>query len=233
MVSPSIEEYLEALYRLKEKGEAITTTKISEALKLAPPSVTEMLRKLDEMGYVKYEPYKEAILTEKGIAEGKRILRRHRLWEKFLVDFLGIKKEKAHEEACKLEHAASAQTEGALCRMMRHPDKCPDDEEIPACDKDVENCSECSECVEHREENIIPLLQLPEGGCGVVKFLRGGRGLIQRLADMGMSPGTAIRMLKSAPFHGPVEICVKGCNIALGRGVASKIFVVPAKEGKK
>ena len=233
MVSPNIEEYLETLCRLKEKGKPLMTTEIAAALNVSPPSVTEMLAKLDKMGYVKYEPYKETVLTEKGIEQGGKVLRSHRLWERFLVDVLGIKKERVHEEACRLEHASSKETEDALCRMLKHPEKCPDGEEIPVCSKDVESCEECSiECGE-RKETVVPLASIPEGGCATVRFLRGGCGLVQRLADMGLSHGTVVRIVKSAPFGGSIEICVKERNLALGRGVASKIFVSHLVEGKK
>ncbi len=233
MVSPNVEEYLEALYRLMEKGKPLTTSEIAAALNVSPPSVTEMLIKLARMGYVEYEPYKEIVLTEKGIEAGRKVLRSHRLWERFLVDVLGVGKEKVHEEACKLEHASSKETEDALCRMLKHPEKCPDGEEIPVCSKDVKSCEECSiECRE-RKETVVPLASVPEGGCARVKFLRGGRVLVQRLADMGLSPGTVVRVVKSAPFSGPIEICARECNLALGRGVASKIFVSRSVEGKE
>jgi DtxR family Mn-dependent transcriptional regulator len=233
MASPNVEEYLEALYRLKEKGKPITTGEIAAILKVAPPSVTEMLSKIDKMGYVEYAPHRDIILTQKGEVEGRRVLRRHRLWETFLVKVLGIGKEEAHDEACNLEHTVLPKTEDALCRMLQHPEKCPDDEIIPVCDKDVENCTQCTECAGQRAEEIVPLTSIGEGGSAVIRFLRGGKSVVQRLADMGLSPGTEIKIVKSAPFSGPVEICARSCNLALGRGVASKIFVSRPAEGKE
>lgn len=234
MVSPNVEEYLEALYRLKEKGRQITTGGIAAMLKVSPPSVTEMMANLDNLGYVEYAPHKEIVLSDKGADEGRRVLRKHRLWETFLVKILGAKKEEAHDEACKLEHASSQITDDALCRMLDHPEKCPDDEHIPVCDKDVENCTQCAECTGERTEEIIPLTSAREGDCAEIRFLRGGRSVVQRLADMGLSPGTPVKVVKSAPFGGPVEVCARGCNLALGRGVASKIFISkPAEKGAK
>ncbi|MDD5501988.1 MAG: metal-dependent transcriptional regulator [Candidatus Thermoplasmatota archaeon] len=233
MASPNVEEYLEALYRLMEKGKPLATGEIAAVLKIAPPSVTEMLSKLDKMGYVKYAPHTETALTQKGLEEGRKVLRRHRLWETFLVKVLGVGKEEAHDEACSLEHTVSSKTEDALCRMLQHPEKCPDNEIIPVCDKDVENCTQCTELAGRRAVEIAPLTSLREGSCVVIRFLRGGKSVVQRLADMGLSPGTVIKIVKSAPFSGPVEICARSCNLALGRGVASKIFVSRSAEGKE
>ncbi|MEM2926574.1 MAG: FeoA domain-containing protein [Candidatus Bathyarchaeia archaeon] len=78
-----------------------------------------------------------------------------------------------------------------------------------------------------RIENAIPLPQLREGKRGVVAFTFGGRGMVQRLAEMGLTPGTEVTVVREAPFHGPIEVRVRGVSLALGYGVASRIFVKP------
>ncbi|MEM4196300.1 MAG: metal-dependent transcriptional regulator, partial [Methanothermobacter sp.] len=83
-LSENIEEYLETIYRLSESSKNASTTKISKDMGIAPASVTQMLKKLDSEGYVKYSPYRGAVLTEKGYRIARRITRKHRLLERFL-----------------------------------------------------------------------------------------------------------------------------------------------------
>ncbi len=76
-----------------------------------------------------------------------------------------------------------------------------------------------------RIEESVPLNSLKPGEKGTVAFAFGGRGLVRRLSEMGLTPGTTVRIARSAPFHGPLEIEVRGSSLALGYGVASKVFV--------
>jgi len=219
-----IEEYLEALYKLREEGRQAKTTDIASRLKVSAASVTEMLKKLADSGYVKHESYRGVTLTEKGLKAARKITRKHRLLERFLHDILNIRVRDVHGQACKMEHALSEDAEKALCRLLSNPQNCPDDNKaIPPCDRPFADCEKCI------GQEIMPLMDLRVGQKGIVALIRGGRGMIQRLTDMGLTPGTEIRILKSAPFHGPIEICVRGSNLAIGRGVAMKIFVEAKK----
>ncbi|MFQ6051422.1 MAG: DtxR family transcriptional regulator [Candidatus Hydrothermarchaeota archaeon] len=227
MTSEYVEEYLETLYTLTKNGRPAKTTEIASALKVMPASVTEMLKKLSEEGYIDYQPYYGATLTEKGLRVAKKVKRKHRLLERFLSDVLKIK-ENLHEQACKMEHALSNEAEEALCKLLNKPDKCPDDNKvIPPCDKDIPSCLECDEEIASipRKRGLISLINLRNGEKGKIAFIRGGRGAVQRLTDMGLTTGTEIKVLESAPFHGPVEILVRGSKLAIGHGLATKIFV--------
>ncbi|MBS7623303.1 ferrous iron transport protein A [Candidatus Bathyarchaeota archaeon] len=82
--------------------------------------------------------------------------------------------------------------------------------------------------LEGHVEDVCSLADLPEGWRGTVAFAVGGHGLVRRLGDMGLTPGTEVKVLRAAPFHGPVEVSVRGVSLALGRGVASKVFVKAA-----
>ena len=82
-------------------------------------------------------------------------------------------------------------------------------------------------------EDTVPLSSLKPGEAAVVSYYLGGRGLLRRLAEMGLTPGIEVRVMKAAPLHGPIQVSVRGSSLALGRGVASKIFVKPIKgQGK-
>jgi DtxR family Mn-dependent transcriptional regulator len=238
MEQKTTQDYLKTIYGLSKNGDTVSTTKISQKLDVAPASVTEMLKKLADEGYVNHSPYHGSSLTEKGLKEAKKIARKHRLLEKFLSDVLHIGKDKVHTQACLMEHALSDEAEESLCRFLKHPDICSDDgKTIPACDLPFSSCEECIrlhnqglEEVGKRKENLVALSELKAGQSGKIHFIRGGHNVLQRLLDMGLTPSTKITLLKSAPFDGPIEILVRGSKLAIGRGIASKVFVDPHNE---
>jgi DtxR family Mn-dependent transcriptional regulator len=233
MEQKTTQDYLKAIYGLARNGDLVSTTEISQKLDVAPASVTEMLKKLAQDGYIKHSPYHGSTLTEKGLQEAQRVTRKHRLLETFLSDVLHIGKDRVHKEACQMEHALSDEAEESLCRLLKHPDTCSDDgKTIPACDLPFSNCEECIQLhnqgleeVGKRKENLVPLSELKDGQSGKISFIRGGHNVLQRLLDMGLTPSTKITLMKAAPFEGPIQISVRGSKLALGRGIASKVFV--------
>ncbi len=225
--SHSVEEYLEAIYSFNEKGDLAKNTELSKKLKVAPPSVTQMIKKLAEEGLVEHQPYKGATLTGKGTALAQKVVRKHRLLERFLQDFLGFSGIKVHDEACRMEHSLSDEAALALCKALDNPKTCPDDgNPIPPCPLNVEDCSECASGRE-----VDPMMLLTElsnlklGERGAVAFIRGGTRACQRLLDMGLTKGTEFIVVNAAPFNGPIEISVRGTTIAIGRGLAEKVFI--------
>lgn len=233
MKSTSTEDYLKALYILSKNGEPITTTEISRHFSIAPASVTEMLKKLAEKNYVNYSPYQGSTLTKKGRQTAEKITRKHRLLERFLSDVLKIRRDKVHTQACELEHALSDEAEESLCRLLKHPDKCPDDEKtIPPCDLQFTTCAECIEThrkgleeIGKRRQNLVSITSLKEGEHGRVSFIRGEHKTLQRLLDMGLTPGTNLCIVRVAPLKGPVQVAVRGSKLALGQDIASNVFV--------
>ncbi len=233
MTSKNIEEYLEALYTLTQNEEMASTTEISERMKIAPASVTEMLKKLADKGYVKYSPYRGTVLTDKGLRIARKITRKHRLLERFLHDILRIGKKAVHKQACEMEHSLSDQAEASLCRFLKHPDRCPDDSKIiPPCDLPFSSCQECLEryrdgveSVGRRSANLISISELKEHDVGKVALIRGDHKVLQRLLDMGLTPGTNLSVIRVAPLNGPVEVTVRGSKLALGQDIASNVFL--------
>ena len=227
MSSESVEEYLEAVYSFNEKGELARNTELAKRLRVAPPSVTQMIKKLADEGLVDYEPYRGSTLTGRGMAQAERVVRKHRLLERLLHDFLGLRRENVHEEACRMEHGLSDEASAALCKALDRPETCPDDgNAIPPCPLDVDDCADCSAV--RGEEGLRLLTQLSNlkpGEEGVVAFIRAGNRACQRLLDMGLTKGTEVRVLNAAPFLGPIEVEVRGSTLALGRGLAGHVFV--------
>ena len=229
MPQEQIEEYLEAIYDIAGKDDKAKTTEIAERLKNAPASVTEVLQRMDRDGLVKYEPYQGASLTKKGENIVTRIKRKHRLLEVFLEKVLHLPREHVHDQACKMEHVINDETEQALCKTLGVPTECPHGSPIPPCNIDVKSCNEClskdNPIQEKRKQKLTSITTLKPGQKGKVEFIRGGRNVVQRLCDLGLTNGTCISLVREAPLKGPVEICVRGCNVVIGRGIADKIFI--------
>lgn len=234
-ITPSTQEYLEALYSLTQDGQSASTSDLSKKLNISPASVTEMIKKLADSGYVDYHPYQGVRLTPQGFQLAEKMARKHRILERFLHDVLKIDNSKVHDEACGMEHVLSDTTETAMCRTLEAPDKCPDDHKvIPACNLGFSSCDECRQAGDNLEKvgprkvNVISLSMLKEKQEAKIAFIRGDNKVLRRLVDMGLTPGTNIRVSRIAPLKGPVEINVRGSNLALGDEIVCNVFVEKA-----
>ena len=231
MGQEQVEEYLETIYDLELRNGSAKTTAIAKCLKVAPASVTEVLRSLSEKGLVVYEPYRGATLTGEGRKMAKTIKRRHRLLEVFLTDVLRINREKVHTEACKMEHTISDETENALCKLLAAPAHCPHGSPISPCNKKVGSCVECDgagspdEPVNTRNKNIISITDLLPEQKGKIAFIRGDSKVVQRLSDLGLTLGTSVSILRRTPGGGPVEISVRRTKLAVDHDIAENIFI--------
>jgi len=216
MVSENIEEYLECIWELTQDGTPARTTDIAKKMKVSPASVTEMMQRLDSLGYITYEKYKGVTLTESGNKIGETIKRKHRLLERFLVDVLGIDKEKSHDEACRLEHMLSDESERRISEMMNHPTTCPDGDPIPALDQ---------LCLK-KDENSSVLSELSEGDEGVISHLScEDPQKIRRIIAMGFVPERCLTVEEKLPMGGPVLVQVGDCRVALAKEYADLVFV--------
>ncbi|AMD17635.1 DtxR family iron (metal) dependent repressor [Methanobrevibacter sp. YE315] len=230
-ISENIEEYLEVLYRNGSNGEQVSTTKLSKELGIAPGSVTQMLKKLENLGYISYTPYKGATLTDEGLKIAQKITRKHRILEKFLTDILKIKEENVHEQACEMEHSLSDEAERALCTMLRNPDLCPDNNAIPACDFDFASCKQCYSLSDfdqiiNRNFNLLSISELTSNANGVVSFIRGNDELLDNVSDLGIKVGMNLNYEydeNRIGNHYLVEIDDKELNIPLE--MANNIFI--------
>ncbi len=128
----SIEEYLETVYRLEREGPGVTTSGLAACLGISRASVSGMLKKLAEDGYLDYRARGEARLTQKGLAIATRVIRRHRLAECLLTDVLGMPSDEVHYDACMLEHAISDRVETQMVRVLGDPKTCPHGHTIPS-----------------------------------------------------------------------------------------------------
>jgi DtxR family transcriptional regulator, Mn-dependent transcriptional regulator len=231
--SENTEEYLEILYKLIRSGKRVSTSAITEKTNFTTASVTQMPQKLDSKRDINYSPNNGASLTDKGIAIGKRITGKHRWFDRFFYNILKIKKDRVQKQACEIESSLFGKRERALCQLLEHPDKYPDNyNPIPANDLRFSSCEECLKQqgkglskIGTLESNSLSLVNLKERNSGRVVSIRGNHKVIRRLLDMGITPNATIKIIKVAPLGGPVEISVRGSNLALGRSIASNVFV--------
>jgi DtxR family transcriptional regulator, Mn-dependent transcriptional regulator len=232
MPREQIEEYIEAIFDIAgEKGTA-KTTEVANRLRIAPASVTEVFRNMSRNGLVEYEPYKGVSLTAKGAEAAIKIKRKHRLLEVFLAKILHIAPEKVHAEACKMEHSISDEVGDAICRKLDAPARCPSGKLIYPCEKGIETCNQCIETSENYaaagQRKILPVTDLKRCQKGTIAFLRGSSKVIQRLTDLGLTPGTEVMLMRKTPMGGPIELSVRRTALAVGHDIADNIFVEAA-----
>src|SRR5215211_8290879 len=130
----SVEDYLKAIYQLSPEGRAASTSEIANLLALSAPSVTGMVKRLSEHGLLEHVPYRGVQLTEDGRRAALRMVRRHRLIEAYLVEFLGYSWDTVHEEAERLEHAVSDTMVQRMAAALGNPAVDPHGDPIPDAD---------------------------------------------------------------------------------------------------
>lgn len=133
LLSQSEENYLKSIFNLLDitNGQQINTNLIAEHLETKASSVTEMVKKLSDKQLVVYEKYKGCSLTDKGQKRAIEVIRKHRLWETFLVDKLSFKWDEVHEIAEQLEHIQSSKLTNRLSSLLNHPKFDPHGDPIP------------------------------------------------------------------------------------------------------
>ena len=216
-MSESVQEYLEAIYSFNENKKPATNRQLSKRLKVAPPSITNMLQKLAKNKMIEYSRYKGVVLTGKGNAIAQKVVRRHRLLESYLYKELGLDKELIHDEACKLEHTISEEVSSALCRKINNPKVCPDDgNPIPLC----VNLANCPDCPTSNDSNrlITRLSNLVKDEKCIIIHVEEG-------LNTELSIGHEIIVKNAELFYGPMEILIFGVKKIIERSIAEKIHI--------
>lgn len=212
MTTDSMEEYLETICKLSGEQSPVTLSALADQLEISSVSANEMIKKLVTRGLVTYEPYKGVTLTAEGQTQALRVIRRHRLWERFLADVLGIPWDRVHEEACQLEHATSSLVEEKLAQFLNEPETCPHGYPVESAD--------C--CCEEG----FPLSEMGPGQRAVVlRVVEHNADLLRYLAELELRPQAAIKVEEVAPFDGPLTVSIGECRRVIGRQVASQITV--------
>ncbi|HPK65579.1 MAG TPA: metal-dependent transcriptional regulator [Thermoanaerobaculia bacterium] len=222
MPTVSAEDYLKQIRKLQEGAARVSTSALAASLGIADASVTAMLKKLAGQGLVSYQPYQGVTLTEKGEAFALRTLRRHRLWELFLVRHLGFSWDRIHEEAERLEHATSEALEAALDRALGFPRLDPHGDPIPSHDGRIEECTGAA------------LAALPPGALARVRRVADGDPeLLRHAGRLGVVPEARLEVRERFGFDGSLRVRVGGRDRFLSAEVARHVFVdlVEARDG--
>lgn len=216
LVTPTIEEYLEAIYTMQGEDPPVIGARVAERMGVSAPTMTETLKRMVRQGYVSVDDRKEIALTEKGREVAESLVRRHRLSERWLRDVLGLDWSKLHQEACKLEHALSPEVEEKLAESLNHPSTCPHGNPIPGSG--------------HRPaEEVVTLNRAKAGDEVMVARVSPSAEedplFIDYLARTDLLPGAELRVVEVAPWAGVVIVSRGDDTITIGMQAASQIWV--------
>ena len=213
-ITGPIEDYLKAIYDIELRGAAATTNEIAARLSFAPGSVTGMIRRLADLGLLEYERYHGVRLTPAGRKAALRTLRRHRVIESYLVHALGYDWDGVHEEAERLEHAASDDLIDRMADAIGEPAVDPHGAPIPTRDGTVDETQYCT---------------LADLGPGhrvlVVRVTDDDPEVLRYFAELGIRPGVSLAVLAREPHDGPLTLAVAGERLSVGTGLAGHVMV--------
>lgn len=197
MVTHVVENYLKAIYSLQQDGSPATTNAIAEQLEVRAASVTSMLQQLSEQGLAAYTRYRGAYLTGAGLEVALRVIRRHRLLELYLHQYLDVPWDRVHDEAERLEHALSPYLEARLDARLNHPQFDPHGSPIPSSTGALP------------VQDIIPLYELPLDTPAIVRHVPDNNSdLLRYVASLGLVPDSTVTVLGRDPLDGPVSLDV-------------------------
>jgi len=218
-LSAPVEDYLKAIYDLELVGAPASTNDIADRLAISPASVSGMMRRLAEQRLITHEPYRGVRLTGAGRKAALRTLRRHRILECYLIEVLGYEWDGVHDEAERLEHAASDELIERMAARLGNPTQDPHGAPIPTRDGRVE------------EARLRTLAGVALGERVRVRRVQDEDAeRLRYLAELGIRPGAVVRILDRAPYDGPITLWVgenAGTTRAIGVGLAAEVFVEP------
>ncbi len=222
----SVDEYLETIYflafpigeyRPQTTGSPTLASRVAEMLGVSRASAGEMLKRLESDGLVERGERKEALLTATGRVRAERVVRKHRLIERMLTDFMGYTAAEAHVHADELGDTFSDEMVERIEEKLGHPDRCPHGWPV--------------DTVFEQEENreLMPLSALEPGGrATIVRLAEHDGDLLHWFYDEGYAPGTEIELRASEPAAGQFRVLVSGDEKAIGERAAEGLFVRPA-----
>ncbi len=217
----SVEMYLKTVCELAAGGEGLVPiSALAKRLSVSTVSATEMVHRLCEKGLLEHTPYKGIALTQDGKLRALRVIRKHRLWECFLSEQLGLPWQAVHDSACQLEHVTNRDVVEALAAFLGEPDACPHGNPIPGPDGQVAL----------PDDRALSELRPGEHG-QITRIFPESTLLLDYLATHHILPGKSITFDEIAPFNGPLMVTIDDQPHALGREIASQIFIdtVPVK----
>jgi DtxR family transcriptional regulator, iron-dependent repressor len=223
--SEVVESYLETIYNMSMEGDIVIGARLAEKFRVAPPTVTETLKRMVRDGYIEMDSKRQVILTPKGVTYAEAVLRRHRLTERFLVDMLGMQWHQVHEEATRLEHYISGAVEERVVASLDGPTTCPHGNPIPGYVPDARNYL--------KDRGAIRLLHAHPGHpmrlLLVSEVVEDEEGIIAYLHDRGIIPGTQVTLVSGPPQPDESDAILEradGSRLTIPARVAYALWVV-------
>lgn len=214
MQSYTEENYLKIIYHLSEISHPVQTNAIAERIQTKAASVTDMIKKLSEKGLVNYVKYQGVTLTEKGKLTAINIVRKHRLWEVFLVEKLHFKWDEVHEVAEELEHIQSILLTERLDKFLDFPKVDPHGDPIP------------DKYGNFEEMTFIKLNKLkPQDEGTITGVSEHSSAFLKHLEKLGLTLGKRIKIIEILAFDGSVELLVETQKTNISREVAKHILI--------
>ncbi len=210
---PAFEEYCECIFELQEDDVDVIQARIADRLQVSRPAVSEMIRRLESEGLIVNEAAKIR-LTDDGVVLAERVVRRHRIAERFLTDMLGLSWAEAHHEAGKWEHVMSTSVERALDRVLGSPTTCPHGNPIPGSD--------------YHAPDTVRLVDVDPGASFMVsripEELEFEPGLLDFLEDSSIQPGRHGEVTAASP-DGTMTVVIDGRHVGVGAFASARILV--------
>ncbi len=220
-LSPSVEDYLKAVFSLTRRDDSASTSALAESLGVQPSSVTGMVKRLAGDGLLEHALYRGVHLTSKGHREALRILRRHRILETYLTNRLGFAWDDVHDEAERLEHAASDQLIEAMAHALGDPRHDPHGAPIPTATGEIEAM------------DFPTLAQCSPGDEVTVRAVPDeDRDRLRSIEERGLRPGTRLTVERRDDADGPVHVRVESAHgqaTTVSAELAHHILVVQRK----
>ncbi len=209
---PAFEEYCECIYELAEDDVDVIQARIADRLQVSRPAVSEMMRRLETEGLITTE--RGINLTRAGVELAERVVRRHRLAERFLTDILGLPWAEAHHEAGKWEHVMSEHVETAMDRVLGNPTTCPHGNPIPG-SAYVEGASRALADVDVGDRFVVRR---------ITEELEFTPGLLEYLEASALQPGRK-GMITAASPDGTLTVEIDGRHVGVGAFASARILV--------
>lgn len=209
------ENYIKSVYHLQQQSNRVSTNHLAEALQTQPASVTDMMKKLLNKKLVHYEPYRGVKLSSNGKKVALQIIRKHRLWEYFLVHTLGFGWEEVHDVAEQLEHVNSPKLIEYLDRFLGHPQFDPHGDPIP--DQQGK--------ITFRER--LPLLEQPIGQLLEITGVGNESPfLLEMLKHHHIHLGIRLHIVRKFSFDGSVEVVIDSAQpVIISQALADCLLV--------
>ena len=214
MLTPASEDYLKTVYKLEDANEVVATNAIAERMDVSAASVTNMMKKLSEMGLVEYARYQGITLTDAGRKIALEIVRHHRLLEVYLAEAMGFGWDQVDAEAERLEHVISEEFEDKMDEMLGYPTTDPHGSPIPKKDGTIARA-------EHE-----PLVNIAPGQSAIIRRVPDSDpALLRYLGELGLKPDATVVVLKKEPFDGPLLLRIGDWEHHLGHQTAHGVLV--------